>query len=80
MEFGFKELLVILLITLVLFGGKRVKTIGSDLGNAIRGFRKAMKEGEEEPGQTQTQTAQPKTLNHGQVVESTAEKTDRNQV
>ncbi len=48
MDFGFKELLVILLIALVLFGGKRVKSLGSDLGGAIRGFRKAMKEGESE--------------------------------
>ncbi|GBE11294.1 sec-independent protein translocase protein TatA [bacterium BMS3Bbin12] len=49
MDFGLKELLVILLITLVLFGGKRVKSLGSDLGTAIRGFRKAMKESEGEP-------------------------------
>jgi sec-independent protein translocase protein TatA len=48
MDFGFKELLVILIIALVLFGGKRVKSLGSDLGTAIRGFRKAMKESEGE--------------------------------
>ncbi len=48
MDFGIKELLVILLIALVLFGGKRVKSLGSDLGTAIRGFRKAMKESEGE--------------------------------
>lgn len=57
MDFGFKELLVILLIALVLFGGKRVKSLGSDLGSAIRGFRKAMKEGENEadPGNAPAQ-------------------------
>ncbi len=48
MGIGFRELLVILLIALVIFGAKRLKTIGSDLGGAVRGFKKAMGEGEEE--------------------------------
>jgi sec-independent protein translocase protein TatA len=36
------ELLIILLIVMVLFGTKRLKTLGGDLGGAIRGFRRAM--------------------------------------
>jgi sec-independent protein translocase protein TatA len=36
------HLLVILGIVLVVFGTKRVKSLGSDLGGAIKGFRKAM--------------------------------------
>ena len=36
------QLLVILAIVLVVFGTKRVKSLGSDLGGAIRGFRNAM--------------------------------------
>ncbi|MCB1826389.1 MAG: twin-arginine translocase TatA/TatE family subunit [Candidatus Competibacteraceae bacterium] len=39
------QLLIILLIVLVLFGGNRLRNLGSDLGTAIRGFRNAMKEG-----------------------------------
>jgi sec-independent protein translocase protein TatA len=42
------QLLIILVIVLLLFGTKRLKNIGSDLGNAVKGFRGAMKEGEEE--------------------------------
>jgi sec-independent protein translocase protein TatA len=42
------QLLIILAIVLLLFGAKRLKNIGSDLGGAIKGFRKAMKEGEDE--------------------------------
>ncbi|MEM7078492.1 MAG: twin-arginine translocase TatA/TatE family subunit [Pseudomonadota bacterium] len=38
------ELLVILAIVLLLFGPKRLKNIGSDLGNAIKGFRSAVSE------------------------------------
>lgn len=36
------QLLIILVIVLLLFGTKRLKNIGSDLGNAVRGFRSAM--------------------------------------
>ena len=48
MGIGFRELLIILLIALVIFGAKRLRTIGSDLGSAVKGFKKAMAEGEEE--------------------------------
>ncbi len=41
------SLLVILLIVVLLFGTKRLRTIGSDLGGALNGFRRALKEGEE---------------------------------
>lgn len=44
MNFGIFELLVILVIVLLLFGTKRLKTLGSDLGNAIKGFRSAMQD------------------------------------
>ena len=47
MGIGFKELVVILIIVLVLFGAKRLRSIGTDLGGAIKGFRNAVKEGEE---------------------------------
>lgn len=47
MGIGFKELVVILIIVLVLFGAKRLRSIGTDLGGAIKGFRSAVKEGEE---------------------------------
>jgi sec-independent protein translocase protein TatA len=36
------HLLIILGIVIVIFGTKRLKTLGSDLGGAIKGFRKAM--------------------------------------
>lgn len=48
MGIGFKELLIILAIALLIFGAKRLRTIGSDLGGAVKGFKKAMSEGEEE--------------------------------
>ena len=45
---GMTELLVILAIVLLIFGPKRLKSIGSDLGNAIKGFRTAVSDDEKE--------------------------------
>jgi len=38
------QLLIVLAIVLVLFGAKRLRNVGGDLGGAIKGFRQAMKE------------------------------------
>ncbi len=38
------QLLIVLLIVLLLFGAKRLRTIGTDLGAAIKGFRESMKD------------------------------------
>jgi sec-independent protein translocase protein TatA len=51
MGIGFRELLVILVIALLIFGGKKLRTIGSDLGAAVRDFKKAMDTGESEAEQ-----------------------------
>ena len=48
---GIWELLIILAIILIVFGPKRLKNIGSDLGSAIKGFRSAVKEDEPETAQ-----------------------------
>ena len=44
MGIGFKELLIILVIVLILFGAKRLRNLGSDLGAAMKGFRQAVKD------------------------------------
>jgi len=36
------ELIIILVIVILIFGGKRLKNIGGDLGGAIKGFKKSM--------------------------------------
>ncbi|RUO36790.1 twin-arginine translocase TatA/TatE family subunit [Aliidiomarina shirensis] len=38
------QLLIILAIAVLLFGGKRLRSLGSDLGSAIKGFKKEMDE------------------------------------
>jgi sec-independent protein translocase protein TatA len=38
------ELIIILVIVVLVFGGKRLKNLGGDLGGAIKGFKKSMKD------------------------------------
>lgn len=51
------QLVILLAIVLLVFGTKRLRNLGSDLGTAIRGFRKGMNEEDEEP------TGKPEQLN-----------------
>jgi sec-independent protein translocase protein TatA len=50
---GFKELLLILVIALVVFGTKKLRSIATDLGGAVTDFKKAMNEGEKDAEQKQ---------------------------
>lgn len=46
MGIGFRELIIILVIALLVFGTKKLKNIGSDLGGAVKGFKDSMKDAE----------------------------------
>jgi sec-independent protein translocase protein TatA len=60
MGIGFRELLIILAIALLIFGAKKLRTIGSDLGAAVKGFKKSMNEGDdEESGKKLAQDGRP---------------------
>lgn len=63
------QLLIILAIVLLLFGTKRLKNIGSDLGGAIKGFKGAMKDGEKtaEKSQDQIEQSESGTVVDGEV-------------
>ena len=51
------QLLIILAIVVMLFGTKRLRTLGSDLGSAVKGFRKSM--GDEEAKGDATSPEEP---------------------
>jgi sec-independent protein translocase protein TatA len=48
------QLLIILLIVVVLFGTKKLRNIGGDLGGAIKNFRQSMRDGEESAAKPET--------------------------
>lgn len=53
------QLLIVLAIIVLLFGTKKLRNIGSDLGGAVKGFKNSMQEGEQE--QEQKRVADQKT-------------------
>nr|WP_319380721.1 Sec-independent protein translocase subunit TatA [Thiomicrorhabdus sp.] len=64
------QLLIILAIVLVLFGAKRLRNVGSDLGGAIKGFKSAMKDEEGKDDNTEKKLEKK----DGDVFEATVEK------
>lgn len=48
MNFGITELLLIALIVFLLFGTKKLRSLGGDIGTAIRDFKKAMRHEDED--------------------------------
>ncbi len=52
------QLLIILVIVLLLFGTKKLKGIGSDLGGAVKGFKDSMKDEDEAKSTSQEKVAE----------------------
>jgi len=51
MGIGWQQLLIVLVIVLLIFGTKRLKNVGNDLGEAIKGFKKGMNDAEDKPAE-----------------------------
>lgn len=65
------QLLIVLVIVLVLFGAKRLRNIGSDLGAAVKGFKQAMNN--DEAPEEKLSAQEPRVING----ESSKEKEQR---
>ncbi len=61
MDIGAPELILILVIVVILFGGGRVAKLGSELGQGLREFRKGLAGTEEETRPTATQPTETTT-------------------
>jgi len=66
---GIWQLLIVLAIILLIFGTKRLRNLGGDVGGAIKGFKKAMNEEDKKDD-----PAQLKEQKEGEVIDATAEK------
>lgn len=51
---GMKELLIILVVVLLVFGTKKLRNLGGDLGSSLKDFKKAMGEGEDNVNKEKT--------------------------
>ena len=56
------QLLIILVIVALIFGTKRLKEVGGDLGSAVKSFRKAMNTSAEAEAEAEAATETPKQL------------------
>jgi len=73
------QLLIILAIVLVLFGTKRLKNIGSDLGGAVKGFKKAVTDEEKKAEQQKLEQNEEKVI-EGEAVTDKDAKKDKDKV
>lgn len=75
--FEMKHLIVVLLVVLLVFGAKKLRTIGSDLGAAVRGFKHSMNEGENEAAAKQIPPQAPDADFQDTRARDSADKRDR---
>lgn len=69
------QLVIILAIVILLFGTKKLRNVGGDLGGAIKNFRKAVKEGENSGGPARL--AEKEDNSTEQVIEGEAAREDK---
>jgi len=62
MGIGVWQLVIILLIVLLLFGAKRLRNIGGDLGSAVKGFRSAIKDEDKDKADAQIEQREGETI------------------
>jgi sec-independent protein translocase protein TatA len=56
---GWRELLIILVVVVLIFGTSKLKNVGKDLGEAVKGFKKGMHD-EDAPRVDQSRDQTPK--------------------
>ncbi|MBW0147587.1 Sec-independent protein translocase subunit TatA [Marinobacter arenosus] len=71
------QLLIVLGIVILLFGTKKLRNIGSDLGGAIRGFKKSMNDEDNKPAEPDRDSLQEKTDAQSQQAETEEKPRDK---
>lgn len=69
--------IIVLVIVLLVFGTKKLRNIGSDLGGAVKGFKDGMKNGEEKPADASNAANQIQGQNDGKTVDVQAKDVNR---
>jgi len=71
------SLLLILVIVLLLFGTKKLRNVGTDLGGALKGFKSAMNDGEKAAKDSDSSQDDPESLEDGDAGAEAASSTAR---
>ena len=61
-SFSIWHWLIVLVIVMLIFGTKKLRNMGADLGGAVRGFKDGMREGGEKPADASTPQVTGKTV------------------
>lgn len=72
------SLVLILIIVLLLFGTKRLRNAGGDLGNAIKNFKKSMNDGDD--GKTEEKDKITQQDNNGQIIDGEVKEKNKDNV
>ena len=67
------QLLILLAVVILIFGTKKLKNVGGDLGSAIKGFKSAVKDGDNDNGDNDSK-------NQNKVAQDSAESADTESV
>ncbi len=63
------QLLIILVIVVLLFGTKKLRTLGSDLGSAVKGFKKSVSDKDADFDETESKKVEDKTTQDNQAAD-----------
>jgi sec-independent protein translocase protein TatA len=74
------QLLIILAIVVLLFGTKKLRNIGGDLGGAIKSFRSAVKDGESAKDKAEAEAKALKDDGEGEVIEGEVTSKEKDKV
>ncbi|MFW5450403.1 MAG: twin-arginine translocase TatA/TatE family subunit [Methylophagaceae bacterium] len=61
------QLLIVLVIIILLFGTKKLRSLGGDLGSAIKSFKQSVREGEDDVANTDSTTIEQDDITHEQT-------------
>jgi sec-independent protein translocase protein TatA len=77
-SFSIWHWLIVLLIVALVFGTKRLRSMGSDLGSAVKGFKEGMKDHDAPPAATPTDAERRELPRSGTIDVEAKEKTRSN--
>ena len=67
--------LIVLVVVLLIFGTKKLRNIGEDLGGAVKGFKSGMKDGSEPPADAPAQKVADRVIDNNAIDVEAREKT-----